>query len=109
MADGQNRVRQPLLWRHKVLSRIDIDCVEALQDLPGSGIHVADRLNLITKELNPHQPVFIGRADLQHISPHPKTTAGNLQVVAGILVVYQLPQGASQIEGIAHLKLDCSF
>ena len=88
-----------------MLGRINIDAFQALQNLTAGGIHIADRLHLIAKQFNPHQPIFIGGPDLEHIAPHPEATAGNLDVIAGILVVHQLSQRTAQVEGFAHLEL----
>ena len=108
-ADRLDRIGQPLLGRHKVLGRVDVDGLQALEDLASGGIHVANRLHLIAKQFDPHQPIFVGRADLEHIAAHPETAPGDLHVVAGVLVVHQLPQGTAQVEGFAHLKFHSGF
>ena len=105
-ANGLDRVLQALLGGHEVLGRIDADGLQALEDFTGGGVHVADGLDLIAEELDPHQAVFIGGPDLEHITPHPEASAGDFEVVAGVLVVDQLPQGAAQVEGFPHLKFD---
>ena len=88
-----------------MLGRVDVHRIHALQDLAGGGIDVADRLHLVAEQLDPHQPIFVGGADLQHISLHPETAAGDFGVVAAVLVVHQLPQLAADVEGLAHLEL----
>ena len=105
-ANGLDRIGQPLLGGHKVLGRVDVDAFKALEDLAGGGVHVANRLHLIAKQFDPHQPVFVGRADLQDIAPHPEAAPGNLHIVASVLVVDQLPQGRPQVEGVAYLEFD---
>ena len=49
---------------------------QCLHDLARSGVDIADCLHLIAKQFDPYQPVFIGGADLQHISLHAETAAG---------------------------------
>ena len=104
-ADLLDRPLQPLLRGHEVLGGIDVDGVHALQNLTAGGIHIANCLHLIAKQFDPHQPIFIGGPDLEHIAPHPEAAAGNLDVIAGILVVHQLPQRSTQVERFAHLEL----
>ena len=79
--------------------------IHALEDLAGGGVDVANRLHLITEQFDPHQPVFVGGADLQHIPLHPETAAGDFGVVVAVLVVHQLAQLAADVEGLAHLEL----
>ena len=81
-----------------MLGGIDVDRLHALQDLAGGGIHVADRLHLVAEQFDPHQPVLVGRTDLQHVATHPEAPAADFDVVAGILIVDQFPQGGAQVE-----------
>ena len=74
-----------------MLGRVDVHRINALQDLASGGVDITDRLHLIAEEFDPHQPVFVGRADLQHIPLHAETAAGGFGVVAAVLVVHQLP------------------
>ena len=103
--DRLNRIVQAVFRRHKVLRRVDVHLLKALQNLPGGGVHIADRLHLITKQLNSHQAVVVGRADLEHIPLHPKTAPGNFGVVSAVLVVHQLAQLTTNVQGGSHFKL----
>ena len=94
-ANLRDRPLQPLLGGHKVLGGIDVNRVETLQDLTGGGIDIADRFDLIAKQLNPHQTILIGRTDLEHIATHAETATGDFQVVTGVLVINQFPQRAA--------------
>ena len=87
-----------------MLGRVDVHRIQALQDLAGGGIDITDRLHLIAEQFDPHQPVFVGRAGLQHVALHPEATTGNLSVVAAVMVVHELPQLASNVEGFANLE-----
>ena len=104
-ADRLDRIGQTLLGGHEVFGRVDVDRLQALQDLAGGGVHVADRLHLVAEQLDAHQPIFVGRADLEHVAAHAEAAAGDLHIVAGILVVHQLAQGAAQVERVTHLEL----
>ena len=72
-----------------MLGRINVHRLQALENLAGGGVDVADGFHLIAEQLDP-QPVFVGRADLQHIPLHPEAASGDLGVVAAVLVVHQL-------------------
>ena len=104
-ANFGNRPLQTLLRGHKVLGGVDVDRVEALQDLAGGGFDIANRFDLIAKQFNPHQAILIGRSDFKHIATHPETAPRDFQIVAGILVINKFPQGAPQVQGFTHLEL----
>ena len=108
-ANRLHRRVQAIFGGHKVFGRIDVDRLQALKNLPGGGVHIADRLHLIAKQFHPHQPVFIGGADFQHIALHAEATAGNFCVVAAVLVIDQLPQLTADVQRLAHLKLHRSL
>ena len=90
--DLLDRTLQAFLGGYEVLGWINVDRIEALQNLARCGIDVANCLYLVAEQFNAHQPIFVGRPDLEYIAPHPETTAGDLHVVARVLVVDQIPQ-----------------
>ena len=105
--DRLNRIVQAIFRSDEVLRRINVDVLQALQNLSGGGVHVADRLHLITKQLNPNQPIVVGRTNLQHVALHPETTPGDFRVVTAVLVVHQLPQLTTDIHRCPHFELHC--
>ena len=86
-----------------MLCRVDVHRVHALEDLAGGGVDVADRLHLITEQLDPHQPVFVS-GPISSTSLSSENATGDFGVVAAVLVVDQLLQLAADVEGL-HLEL----
>ncbi len=75
-----------------MLGRIDIQLVKFAQDLTGQRVEPGDFLNFVPKKTNPKSFAFaIGGQNFQCIAPHPEDARFDLEVIALILNIYQLP------------------
>ncbi|CAI8362796.1 MAG: Uncharacterised protein [Synechococcus sp. MIT S9220] len=105
MADILHRRIQTILRRYKELGREDVDGFKTLQDFAGGGVDVADRLHLITEQLHPNETVFISRPDFQHIALDAEASAGDVHVIAAVLVIHQFAQRTPKIKRFTNPKL----
>src|SRR5690606_21846064 len=78
--------------RHIVAVRVDLDFLEALGLFAGQRVDLVDRFNLVAEERNaPGAVLVVGRKDFQRVPAHPEGTAHEVQVIALVLELRQLP------------------
>ena len=73
-----------------MLGRIDIQLVKFAQDLTGQRVEPSDFLDFVSKKTNP-KSFALGGQNFQCIAPHPEDARFDLEVIALILNIYQLP------------------
>ena len=109
-------MRHPLRTGHVVGGGEDPQRVDLADHLAGQRVQVVQRLDLVAEELDANGELLVGRNDLHGVAAHPERTAGEGQVVAGVLDVDQQPQqpvpghlGADpQLDGPVQVGLRCA-
>ena len=75
--------------------------------MPRSGIDLADRLDLVAEELDADRGlVLVRREDLDHVAAHAERAAVEVDVVALVLDVDELPEQLVAPELLALLQID---
>ncbi len=92
LLDGRDGVGHSFRSGHVVRRRENPQRIHLAHNVPGERMHVVQRLDLVAEVLDPKRELLVGRDDLDGVAAHPKRSAGERHVVAGVLHVDQQPQ-----------------
>ena len=97
--DGQ---AHPLVAGDVVAGRQDHQLVDDIELLAGERVDQHDALDLVAEHLDADGVLLVGGVHLEGVAPHPEAAPGQVQVVALVADVDQLPQDRAHVVLFAH-------
>jgi hypothetical protein len=95
-----------VLAGHEVLGGVDVDGVLLAEDLAGEGVELEDALHLVAPEVDAHRQLLVGGDDGEAVAAEAEAAAQEVLVVALVLHVDELAQGAVAVGELALLEAE---
>ena len=69
---------------------INRNLIQGLGNPPPDGVNLGNGIHLISEELDPDGPILLmGRKHLDHVSPNPKGSPMEIDIISLVLNLYQ--------------------